>query len=520
MGSEFVRVVEADGTIKQWPRRGSFEVERGIQSGDNIPPSYRESTVGIPGGQLYLAEFVALPSYRQRVAANLKAIFDFKNSQRGQFQYRTAPDIEDLSPAGRQRFEGRLESARQAKEAEFQQGLSDGTFTAADRDAFFRSVDDETKAAISREQVAFDAAAPDRAALETRARRAVEDLRRMARDGETPAARAAAIAALRALERDGVLPTERSKNQLGRNQPEERTDGPEVGASQPTRTSQSGTEGADRLTEPPLREVTNAPVFVPLTEPPKREGTRAPVFVPVTEPPLREDITAPVFVPEDIGTPPVVPRVPGAPPSLSTGGVRVPPPIPRDITVPSLPAARDVRVPLPVDRDIGITTHDDRDVGITTPRDRDIRIPQQRDLDDDSPSRRPDLGVPPVGEEGYTEEDEYPRVVAHTKVVEVQTALNDGDTVETPLEVKNFRVVATGRRPHPGKLLEGRHVEIETDSTGDPKPLMRPPTRHRRRSLNKPPLAPQSRRQPRSGGSRQRVVPMLRRIGPRIGRRR
>ena len=520
VGSEFVRVVEADGTIKQWPRRGSFEVERGIQSGDNIPPSYRESTVGIPGGQLYLAEYVALPSYRQRVAANLKAIFDFKNSQRGKFQYRTVSDLEDLSPAGRQRLEERFQAARQAKEAEFQQGLSDGTFTPADRDAVFRSVDDDTWTAISREQAAFDAAAPERAALEARARRAVEDLRRMALTGETPAVRAAAIAALRALERDGVLSTDRSQNQGERGQSEARTDGPEVVTSQPPRISQSGTEGADRLTEPPLREDITAPVFVPLTEPPKREGTRAPVFVPVTEPPLREDITAPVFVPEDIGTPPVVPRVPGAPPSLSTGGVRVPPPILQDITVPSLPAGRDVGVPLPVDRDIGITTPDDRDVGIRTPRDRDIRIPQQRDLDDDSPSRRPDLGAPPVGEEGYTEEDEYPRVVAHTKVVEVQTALNDGDTVETPLEVKNFRVVATGRRPLPGKLLEGRHVEIETDSTGDPKPLMRPPTRHRRRSLNKPPLGPQSRRQPRSGGSRQSGVPMLRRIGPRIGRRR
>ena len=489
VGSEFVRVVEADGTVKQYPRLGIFEDELGIHSGQKIPPSYRESTVGIPGGQLYLAEYVDLPSYQQRVAANLKAIFDFKNSQRGRFQYRTASDLEDLSPAGRQRLEERFQAARQAKEVEFQQGLSDGTYTANDRDAVFRSVDDDTWTAISREQAAFDAAAPERAALEARARRAVEDLRRMALTGETPAVRASAIAALRALERDSVLPTERSENQLGRSQPDERTDGPEVGASQPPRTSQSGTEEADRQTKPP-------------------EG---------------EDARAPLFVPEDIGTPPVVPRVPGAPPSVSTGGVRVPPPILQDITVPSLPAGRDVRVPLPVDRDIGITTPDDRDFGITTHRDRDIGIPRQQDLDDDSPSRRPDLDATPlgeVGEEGYTEEDEYPRVVAHTKVVEVQTALNDGDTVETPLEVKNFRVVATGRRPHPGKLLEGRHVEIETDSTGDPKPLMKPPTRHRRRSLNKPPLGPQSRRQPRSSATRQSGVPMLRRIGPRIGRKR
>ena len=111
-------------------------------------------------------------------------------------------------------------------------------------------------------------------------------------------------------------------------------------------------------------------------------------------------------------------------------------------------------------------------------------------------------------------------MVAFTKTVEVQAALNDGDSVETPVQVDNFRVIATGRRPHPEKLLEGRHVDVKTDAGGSPSPVPKPPTRHRRRSLNKPPLGPQSRRQPRSGGSRQSGVPMLRRIGPRIGRRR
>ena len=130
----------------------------------------------------------------------------------------------------------------------------------------------------------------------------------------------------------------------------------------------------------------------------------------------------------------------------------------------------------------------------------------------------PDVINPSFGEGGYSELDGYPRVVAFTKTVEVQAALNDGDSVETPVQVDNFRVIATGRRPHPAKLLEGRHVDVKTDKGGNPSPVQKPPTRGRRRSLNKPPLGPQSRRQSRSGGSRQSGVPMLRRIGPRIGR--
>ena len=132
----------------------------------------------------------------------------------------------------------------------------------------------------------------------------------------------------------------------------------------------------------------------------------------------------------------------------------------------------------------------------------------------------PDVIDPSFGEGGFSGLDGHPRVVAFTKTVEVQAALNDGDSVETPVQVDNFRVIATGRRPHPAKLLEGRHVDVKTDAGGSPSPVQKPPTRHRRRSLNKPPLGPQSRRQPRSSATRQRVVPMLRRIGPRIGRKR
>ena len=132
----------------------------------------------------------------------------------------------------------------------------------------------------------------------------------------------------------------------------------------------------------------------------------------------------------------------------------------------------------------------------------------------------PDVIDPSFGEGGFSGPDGYPRVVAFTKTVDVQAALNDGDSVETPVQVKDFRVIATGRRPHPEKLLEGRHVDVKTDAGGAPSPVQKPPTRNRRRSLNKPPLGPQSRRQSRSSATRQSGVPMLRRIGPRIGRRR
>ena len=132
----------------------------------------------------------------------------------------------------------------------------------------------------------------------------------------------------------------------------------------------------------------------------------------------------------------------------------------------------------------------------------------------------PDFIDPSFGEGGYSGLDGHPRVVAFTKTVEVQAALNDGDSVETPVQVDNFRVIATGRRPHPAKLLEGRHVDVKTDAGGSPSPVRKPPTRNRRRSLNKPPLAPQSRRKSQSSNSPKGGIRMLRGVGPRIGRRR
>ena len=132
----------------------------------------------------------------------------------------------------------------------------------------------------------------------------------------------------------------------------------------------------------------------------------------------------------------------------------------------------------------------------------------------------PDFIGPSFGEGGFSGLDGYPRVVAFTKTVEVQAALNDGDSVETPVQVKDFRVIATGRRPHPAKLLEGRHVDVKTDAGGNPSPVRKPPTRSRRRSLNKPPLAPQSRRKSQGSNSPKGGIRLLRGVGPRIGRRR
>ena len=132
----------------------------------------------------------------------------------------------------------------------------------------------------------------------------------------------------------------------------------------------------------------------------------------------------------------------------------------------------------------------------------------------------PDVIGPSFGEGGYSGLDGHPRVVAFTKTVEVQTALNDGDSMETPVQVGNFRVIATGRRRHPEKLLEGRHVDVKTDAGGNPAPVRKPPTRGRRRNLNRPPLAPQSRRKSQGSNSPKGGIRLLRGVGPRIGRRR
>ena len=242
VGSQFVRVTEADGTVKSYPRLRnpnlrSFEDEAGIASGTQIPPTQRVAAVGVPRGQLYLSESVIAPSFPQRSAANIRALGDEVaplGSHRGSFEFQTAESIDELSSAGRQRVEARLQNAREnldsffralddynsggqgpsasgagdtlaphggtqgrltdAEREAFLQAVGEGRLTSenreaflrafsggrlslADRQALLRDVDEATKSAIYREQAAFEAAAPQRAELEATARREAEELR-------------------------------------------------------------------------------------------------------------------------------------------------------------------------------------------------------------------------------------------------------------------------------------------------------------------------------------------------------
>ena len=253
--------------------------------------------------------------------------------------------------------------------------------------------------------------------------------------------------------------------------------------------------------------------------------------------PVPEDAPAPT--PQQVPVPETAPQLRQAPAldtSVLRGAQTVPQPVPVTSNL-SAPAPNIQQVPAlepldltapapapdPVPEPDPITASDPLQGPVPPPSWPGGEPPQQ--LRGNRPRRPPrppfpDVIDPSFGEGGFSGLDGYPRVVAFTKTVEVQAALNDGDSVETPVQVKDFRVIATGRRPHPAKLLEGRHVDVKTDAGGAPSPVQKPPTRNRRRSLNKPPLGPQSRRQPRNSATRQSGVPMLRRIGPRIGRRR
>ena len=263
-----------------------------------------------------------------------------------------------------------------------------------------------------------------------------------------------------------------------------------------------------------------------------------PAQVPGSSPapvPVPEDALAPtpqrVAVPE---TPPQLREVPALDTSVLRGNQAVPQPVPVTPNL-SAPAPNIQQVPVPALAPMDLTAPAPAPDPIPEPVPTPDPVPgpvpppwppggAPPRLGGGRPRRRPlrpllpDVIGPSFGEGGYSGLDGHPRVVAFRKTVEVQAALNDGDSVETPVEVKDFRVIATGRRPHPEKLLEGRHVDVKTDRVGTPSPVQKPRTRNRRRNLNRPPLGPQSRRKSQSSNSPKGGVPMLRRIGPRIGR--
>ena len=156
VGSGFVPIREADGTIKYF--RGGYEAERGIPSGQQIPPSSRVSTSGIPGGQLYLAENVAQPTAGQRLAANVKALTDPGNSQRGQFN-RSAVDLDDPSSFGRQQIDARIESEQTLASRQFDADVAAGRVDESARAGVLDRARQRTQGRIADEQRALDEAA-------------------------------------------------------------------------------------------------------------------------------------------------------------------------------------------------------------------------------------------------------------------------------------------------------------------------------------------------------------------------
>ena len=163
----FTRVVEADGTVKQYPTRGTFESELGIPSGQPIPPTQRVSTVGVGGGQLYVAEDVALPSAGQRLKANIQAMTDV-GPARGQFQYRRgriteSGDIEGLSREGQRQVQERLDTAETLANRQFDADVAAGRVNESARAGYLGRQRDRTMGQVNEEQRLFDEANAGRA---------------------------------------------------------------------------------------------------------------------------------------------------------------------------------------------------------------------------------------------------------------------------------------------------------------------------------------------------------------------
>ena len=170
VGSGFERVMSSPDTVKFYS--GGYEAERGIHSGQQIPPAERAATAGVRGGQLYLGASVNPPSFSQRLQANVNAIMDtVRGEQRGQFVFRKATP-EELAD----RIEADQTAARQTWEESLASGKVDPEDRAGFMDAAYRRTVDD----IAEEQTLMDRALAAQADL--------EDMLRQ--NGGTPAERA------------------------------------------------------------------------------------------------------------------------------------------------------------------------------------------------------------------------------------------------------------------------------------------------------------------------------------------
>ena len=170
VGSGFERVMSAPDTVKFYS--GGYEAERGIHSGQQIPPAERAATAGVRGGQLYLGASVNSPSFSQRLQANVNAIMDtVRGEQRGQFVFRKATP-EELAD--------RIEVDQTAARQTWEESLASGKVDPEDRAGFMDAAYRRTLDDIAEEQTLMDRALAAQADL--------EDMLRQ--NGGTPAERA------------------------------------------------------------------------------------------------------------------------------------------------------------------------------------------------------------------------------------------------------------------------------------------------------------------------------------------
>ena len=170
VGSGFERVMSSPDTVKFYS--GGYEAERGIHSGEQIPPAERAATAGVRGGQLYLGASVNPPSFSQRLQANVNAIMDtVRGEQRGQFVFRKATP-EELAD--------RIEVDQTAARQTWEESLASGKVDPEDRAGFMDAAYRRTLDDIAEEQTLMDRALAAQADL--------EDMLRQ--NGGTPAERA------------------------------------------------------------------------------------------------------------------------------------------------------------------------------------------------------------------------------------------------------------------------------------------------------------------------------------------
>ena len=147
VGSDLLRVTDEHGNVKFY--KGGYEAEKGIPSGQLIPPSEAAGRAGgTLTGRLFLGTEVNAPSVRLRTEANLKALADkLFPGKRGEFTFKRAN--QDV-------IEARLDDAAARAEAKFGDDVEAGTAKVDELDAYIAKAREDERAKIAAEQKLVD----------------------------------------------------------------------------------------------------------------------------------------------------------------------------------------------------------------------------------------------------------------------------------------------------------------------------------------------------------------------------